>query len=132
MSDELPERDEIIRSTVITVILTAILLIVSLAFWAWSAEEVIASSPVGALNAMNPFLAPLIEILAMFGVFVFLTVTAVNLRLFLTRLRSGWFEIILLVIIVTIMTYLMFGTNVAAVETLLSLAFVVYLYLLQE
>ena len=132
MSDEIPERGEIIRSTVITVVFAALLLIVSLLFWAWSAEEVIATSPVGSLNAINEFLVPIFEILAMFGFFVFITITAVNLRLFLTQIRSGWLEIVILVILNAIMAYLMFGVNVTAMTTLLAFAFVVYLYLLQE
>jgi len=132
LSDEIPERGEIIRSTVITVVFAALLLIVSLLFWAWSAEEVIATSPVGSLNAINEFLVPIFEILAMFGFFVFITITAVNLRLFLTQIRSGWLEIVILVILNAIMAYLMFGVNVTAMTTLLAFAFVVYLYLLQE
>ncbi|NHJ12468.1 MAG: hypothetical protein EAX95_02275 [Candidatus Thorarchaeota archaeon] len=132
MSDEVPEREEIIRSTIITVFLTAILLVFGLVMWAWSAPDIIATSPVGALNTMNLFLVPIIEIFTMFGVFVFLTVTAVNLRLYLTQIRSGWLEIIVLLIIVTLMAYLMYSLEVAAVTALLSMAFIVYLYLLQE
>ncbi len=137
MSDEIhlyeaPERREIVRSTVVTVVLTALLMMLGLAFWAWSEPDVIATSPVGALNDINPFLTLILEILIMAGVFVFLTVTAVNLRLYITNIRAGWGEIILLVIIATIMTFLMFESGVATVTFLLSLAFVVYLYFLQQ
>ena len=132
LSDDIPERGTIIRSTVITTIISVVFLIIGLAFWAWSEAQVIDDSPVGALNAMNPFLAPIIEILVMSGFFIFLTVTVVNLRLFITQIRSGWTEVILLLIIIFVITFLMFEAAVAAVTLLLSLAFVVYLYLLQE
>jgi hypothetical protein len=112
--------------------LTAILTILGLAFWVWSAPEAIDTSPVGTLNALNPFLALVIEMLIMTGVFVFLTVTVVNLRMYITQIRSGWGEIILLLIVVFTMTFLMFEAGVTMVTLLLSLAFVVYLYLLQE
>ncbi|MFW9966007.1 MAG: hypothetical protein ACFFEA_02555 [Candidatus Thorarchaeota archaeon] len=132
MSDDIPERSEIIRSTIITVILTVVLLSLALAFWAWSAPEVIGTSPVGALNDMNPFLVLIIEILVMSGVFIFLTITVINIRLFLTQIRAGWLEIILLLIVTFVMTFLMFESGVAIVTLLLSLAFIVYLYMLQE
>ena len=134
MSDEIPERSEIIRSTIITVILTVVLLIVGLALWAWSSPEVIEIelSPIDILNDMNPFLAPIIEILVMSGMFLFLTITVVNIRLYLTQIRAGWTELILLLIVVFVMTFLMFESGVAIVTLLLSLAIVVYLYMLQE
>ncbi|MHA2602759.1 MAG: hypothetical protein AM324_011600 [Candidatus Thorarchaeota archaeon SMTZ1-83] len=132
MSDDIPERSAIIRSTIITVILTVVLLSLGLAFWAWSAPEVIGTSPVGALNDMNPFLVLIIEILVMSGVFIFLTITVINIRLFLTQIRAGWTEIILLLIVTFVMTFLMFDSGVAIVTLLLSLAFIVYLYMLQE
>lgn len=132
MSDEIPERSEIVRSTIITVILTVVLLSLGLALWAWSAPEVIDTSPVGALNDMNPFLVLIIEILVMSGMFLFLTITVVNIRLYLTQIRSGWTELILLLIVVFVMTFLMFESGVAIVTLLLSLAVIVYLYMLQE
>jgi len=132
VSDEIPERRQIVRSTVLTGFLTAALMVLGLAFWAWSAPDVVDASPVGTLNALNPFLALVLEMLTMAGVFVFLTVTVVNLRLYMTQIRSGWTEIILLLIVVFIMTFMMFESGVAFVTLLLSLAFVVYLYLLQE
>lgn len=132
MSYDIPERSEMVRSTIITVILTVVLLSLGLAFWAWSAPDVIGTSPVGALNDMNPFLVLIIEILVMSGVFVFLTITVINIRLFLTQIRAGWTEIILLLIIIFVMAFLMFEPGVAIVTLLLSLAFVVYLYMVQE
>jgi hypothetical protein len=109
-----------------------VLLILGLAFWAWSAPEVIATSPVGAINAVNPFLVLIIEILVMSGMFFFLTITVVNIRLFMTQIRAGWTELILLLIVVFVMTILMFIPEVAIVTLLLSLSIVVYLYMLQE
>lgn len=132
MSDDIPERSEIVRSTIITVILTVVLLSLGLALWAWSAPEVIDTSPVGALNDMNPFLVFIIEILVMSGMFLFLTITVVNIRLYLTQIRAGWTELILLLIVVFVMTFLMFEPGVAIVTLLLTLAVVVYLYMLQE
>ena len=132
MSDEIPERSEIVRSTIITVILTVVLLSLGLALWAWSAPEVIGTSPVGALNDMNPFLVLIIEILVMSGTFLFLTITVVNIRLYLTQIRAGWTELILLLIVVFVMTFLMFESGVAIVTLLLCLAAIVYLYMLQE
>jgi hypothetical protein len=132
LSYDIPERSEMVRSTIITVILTVVLLSLGLAFWAWSAPDVIGTSPVGALNDMNPFLVLIIEILVMSGVFVFLTITVINIRLFLTQIRAGWTEIILLLIIIFVMAFLMFEPGVAIVTLLLSLAFVVYLYMVQE
>ena len=80
----------------------------------------------------NPFLVLIIEILIMSGMFFFLTITVVNIRLFLTQIRAGWTEIILLLIVVFVMTFLMFESGVAIVTLLLSLAIIVYLYMLQE
>ena len=130
LSDDIPERDEIVRSTVITVLLTAIFLIIAIMFWAWTASEV--DTPITWMNAANPVLAPIIEVFTMFLVFVFLITTVVNLRLYMTRIRSGWLEVIFLFIIVTVMAWLMFGTNVGLASGVLSLAFIGYLYLLQE
>ncbi|MHA1925883.1 MAG: hypothetical protein ACXABV_10590 [Candidatus Thorarchaeota archaeon] len=132
MSDDIPERSEIVRSTITTVILTVVLLSIGLALWAWSAPEVIDTSPVGALNDMNPFLVLIIEILVMSGMFLFLTITIVNIRLYLTQIRAGWTELILLLIVVFVMTFLMFESGVAIVTLLLSSAAIVYLYMLQE
>ncbi len=130
MSDEVPAREEIVRSTIITVILTSVFLILSLLFWAWANSEV--DSPITTLNDINPFIAIVLEVLFMFGMFVFLTVTVTNLRHYLTLIRSGWLEIIVLLIISTLIAYFMFGTEVAAASFVLFLGFIAYLYLLQE
>ena len=130
LSDDIPERDEIVRSTVITVLLTAIFLIIAIMFWAWTASEV--DTPITWMYAVNPVLAPVIEVFTMFLFFVFLITTVVNLRLYMTRIRSGWLEVIFIFIIVIAMAWLMFGTNVGLASGVLSLAFIGYLYLLQE
>lgn len=132
MSDDIPERDEIVRSTVVTIVLTVLFLILGLAFWAWSSPAVIDTSPIGVLNSMNPFATVLIESLTMLGMFIFLSVTVLNLRLFLSTVRGGWFEVIFLFILVLLISWLMFGSGVGGVTAVLSLGFVVYLYLLQE
>jgi hypothetical protein len=132
VSDDTPERGEMIRSTAITTVLTVVLLILGLVFWAWSSPEVIDSSPIGVLTSMNPYVTVLIESLTMLGMFIFLSVTVINLRLFISNVRAGWFEVIAIFILVTAMAWLMFGSSVGGVTALLSLGFVVYLYLLQE
>lgn len=132
VSDDVPERNEMIRSAVITIFLTVVFLVIGLTLWVWSSPDIIEISPIGALNDFNPFLTVLIEALSMLFVFIFLSVTVVNLRLFITQVRAGWFEIITLFIIVTAMSWLMFGAAVGGVTAIFSLGFIVYLYLLQE
>jgi len=130
VSDEVPAREEIIRSTIVTVILSSVFIILGLLFWAWSSlsEE----NPVDALEDINPFLPIGFEVLFMFGMFVFLSITVINLRHYLTRIRSGWLEIIVLLILSTLISYLMFESGVAAASFLLDLGFIAYIYLLQE
>ncbi len=130
MSDEIPDRDEIIRSTLITAVLTSIFIVIGIVFWAWSNSDI--DSPLTALNGMNPFLTPIIEIVLVLCMFIFLTVTVVNLRLYITHIRSGWLEIILLIIIQMILAYFMFGSEVTAASFVFCLGFVVYLYALQD
>ncbi|MDH4212958.1 MAG: hypothetical protein OEV85_03465 [Candidatus Thorarchaeota archaeon] len=132
MSDDIPERREMIRSTVITILLTVVFLILGLAFWAWSSPAVIDTSPIGVLNSINPFVTVLIESLTMLGMFIFFSVTVINLRLFISNVRAGWFEVIAIFILIIAMSWLMFGSGVGGVTAVLSLGFVVYLYLLQE
>lgn len=132
MSDEIPERSEVIRSTVITVFFTVVFIVLGLAFWAWSSPEVIQTSPIGAINELNPALTVLIEVLIMLMTFIFLSVTVINLRLGLTNIRAGWTEVIFLLIVIAIVTSAMFGLFVGAATVVLSLGFVVYLYLLQD
>ncbi|MFW9921647.1 MAG: hypothetical protein ACFFED_18750 [Candidatus Thorarchaeota archaeon] len=132
MSDEIPERSEMIRSTIITILLTAVFITLGLAFWAWSSPEIIATSPVGAINEMNPAVTVLLEVLIMLMTFIFLSVTIINLKLALTNIRVGWTEIIVLLIFITVMASAMFGLFVGAATLVLSLGFVVYLYLLQD
>jgi hypothetical protein len=132
VSDDTPERGEMIRSTAITTVLTVVFLILGLVFWAWSSPEIIDSSPIGALNSMNPYVTVLVESLTMLGVFIFLSVSVINLRLFMSNIRAGWFEVLAVFILVVVMAWLMFGSSVGGVTAVLSLGFIVYLYLLQE
>jgi hypothetical protein len=132
VSDDIPERSEMVRSTAITTILTVVFLVLGLTFWAWSSPDIIESSPIGLLTSMNPFVTVLIESLTMLGIFIFLLVTAINLRLFISNVRAGWLEVIVIFIVVTAMAWLMFGSGVGGVAAILSLGFVAYLYLLQE
>ncbi len=132
VSEETPERSKMIRSLLVTIIFSVLILVLGLSLWAWSSPDVIDSSPVGALNEINPAITVLIEVLVMFGFFVFLSVTVINLKLFLTEIRAGWTEIIVLLIVLAIMASTMFGIFIGAASVILSLGFVVYLYLLQE
>jgi hypothetical protein len=132
VSDETPERSEMMRSMIITILLTVVFFVLGLAFWAWSSPEVIETSPVGAINAINPSVTVLIEVLVMVMTFIFLSVTVINLRLMLTNLRAGWSEVVIVLIIIAIASSAMFGFFVGAITAVLSLGFVVYLYLLQE
>jgi len=132
VSDDVPDRSETIRSAVITVILTVVFLIVGLAFWAWSFPDIIDTSLVGAINSFNPYVTLMIEALAMLGMFIFLSVTVINMKLFLSGIRAGWMEVISVFIVVVAISWVMFGTAVSGVTAVLSLGFVVYLYLLQE
>ncbi|MBN2229469.1 MAG: hypothetical protein JW779_07715 [Candidatus Thorarchaeota archaeon] len=132
MSDDTPERNEMVRSTVITIIFTVAFLILGLTFWAWSSPDIIETSPIGILNSMNLYVTVLLESLTMLGFFIFLSVTVFNLRLYVTQIRSGWFDLLAIFILVVAMAWIMFGTAVGAVTAILSLGFTVYLYLLQE
>ncbi len=132
MSHDMPDKSELVRSNVVTLFLTALFIVVAILFWIWSTPDVVDTSPVGALNNFNPFLTFVIEILVMTGVFIFATVTVINLRLQLTSVRAGWVEVIIMVILIPIITYFTFGVNAAGATLILSLGFVAYLYLLQE
>jgi hypothetical protein len=77
-------------------------------------------------------LTVIVEALTMLGMFIFLSVTAINLRLFLSEVRAGWLEVISIFILVVVMAWAMFGGAVGGVSAIFSLGFVVYLYLLQE
>jgi uncharacterized membrane protein len=50
----------------------------------------------------------------------------------LTEIRAGWTEVIILLIVQAIMASTMFGVFVGAASVIVSLGFVVYLYLLQD
>ena len=132
MSDETPERSEMVRSSIITILLTVVFFVIGLAFWAWSSPDIIETSPVGAINAMNPAVTVLIEVLVMVMAFIFLSVTVINIKLMLTSIRAGWTEVIAILVVIAIATSAMFGLFVGAATVVLSLGFVVYLYLLQE
>ena len=132
MSDDVPERSETIRSAAITVILTVVFLIIGIAFWYLSTPDLIDTSLVGAINSFNPYVTLMIEALAMLGMFIFLSVTVINMKLFLSGIRAGWMEVIMVFIVVVAISWVMFGTAVGGVTAVLSLGFVVYLYLLQE
>ena len=130
MSVDIPERSEIVRSTIITVILASIFLTIGVLFWSLTQPDVI--SPIADLNAANPYLLAILEVLVMFAAFLFITVTIVNLRLFYTQIRAGWLDVMVILIIMVALTYVLFQESVALFTSLFDLGFLVYLYLLQE
>ncbi len=132
MSDRIPERSEIVRSSVITIIFAVVPLILAIAFWAWSSPDIINQTIVGTINNINPYITYVLEIVFMAFFFFFTTVTIVNLRLFVTTVRSGWAEVLLMLIVTGVLSYAMFGAGVMGATIVFCLAFIVYLYLLQE
>ena len=98
-----------IRSTVITSILTAVFLIIGLTLWAWSSLDEVEASPIDILSDINPYATVLVESLTMLGVFIFLLVSVINLRLFISEVRAGWLEVISIYILIAAMAWLMFG-----------------------
>ncbi len=130
VSDEIPERREIIRSSLITILLSVVTLAIALTFWVWSTNVV--ASPLDAINDINPFITVLIEVLTLFGFYVFATVTIVNLRLYFTKVRAGWLELISMLIIVGLIAWFTFGSWVTGATLALSIGFIGYLYLLQD
>ena len=132
MSEDVSDRSEMIRSAVITIFFTVVFLILGIALWIWSSTDIIETSLVGMLNELNPYLTVIIEALTMLGMFIFLSVTVINLKLFLSGVRAGWMEVIVVFIVAVAVAWIMFGTAVGGVTAIFSLGFVVYLYLLQE
>ena len=131
VSDEI-EKKEFVRSTIITVIFSPVFLILGVAFWYWSTPEVIDTSPVNWILEINSFLVPVIETLLMVGFFIALITTIINSRLYFTEIRAGWLEIIFTLILTTAISWAMFDSNVGIATLVISIGFVVYLYMLQD
>ena len=130
MSDDIPERDEFVRSTIISVVMTSIFFILGILFYIWTQPDV--ESVLTGLYESNPILVSLLEIIFMVLAFLFLTTTIVNIRLFMTQIRAGWLDIILILALMLVITYLMFGAEVTAATLVGDLGIITYLYLLQE
>ncbi len=126
------EKKEFVRSTIITVIFSLVFLILGVAFWYWSTPEVIDTSPVNWLLETNAFLVPVIETLLMVGFFIALITTIINSRLYFTEIRAGWLEIIFTLILAAAISWAMFDSNVGIATLVISIGFVVYLYMLQD
>jgi len=126
------EKREFVRSTIITVIFSLVFLILGVAFWYWSTPEVIDTSPVNWILEINSFLVPVIEILLMVGFFIALITTIINSKLYFSEIRAGWLEIIFTMILVTAISWAMFDSNVGIATLVISIGFVVYLYMLQD
>ncbi|MHA1588807.1 MAG: hypothetical protein ACTSV9_08560 [Candidatus Thorarchaeota archaeon] len=131
MSDTI-EKKEFVRSTIITVIFSLVFLILGVAFWYWSTPEVIDTSPVNWILEINSFLVPVIETLLMVGFFIALITTIINSKLYFSEIRAGWLEIIFTMILVTAISWAMFDSNVGIATLVISIGFVVYLYMLQD
>ena len=126
------EKKEFVRSTIITVLFSLVFLILGVAFWYWSTPDVIDTSPVNWLLETNSFLVPVIETLLMVGFFIALITTIINSRLYFTEIRAGWLEIIFTLILATAISWAMFDSNVGIATLVISIGFVVYLYMLQD
>ncbi|MEE8182438.1 MAG: hypothetical protein V3T87_03915 [Candidatus Thorarchaeota archaeon] len=126
------EKKEFVRSTIITVIFSLVFLILGVAFWYWSTPEVIDTSPVNWILEINSFLVPVIETLLMVGFFIALITTIINSKLYFTEIRAGWLEIIFTMILVTAISWAMFDSNVGIATLVISIGFVVYIYMLQD
>ncbi len=126
------EKKEFVRSTIITAIFSLVFLILGVAFWYWSTPEVIDTSPVNWLLEINSVLVPVIEILLMVGFFIALITTIINSRFYLTEIRAGWLEIIFTLILATAISWVMFDSNIGIATLVISIGFVVYLYMLQD
>ncbi|MCK4962540.1 MAG: hypothetical protein KAS19_08635 [Anaerolineales bacterium] len=126
------EKKEFVRSTIITVIFSLVFLILGVAFWYWSTPEVIDTSPVNWLLEINSFLVPVVETLLMVGFFIALITTIINSRLYFTEIRAGWLEIIFTLILAAAISWAMFDSNVGIATLVISIGFVVYLYMLQD
>ena len=131
VSDEI-EKKEFVRSTIITVIFSLVFLILGVAFWYWSTPDVIDTSPVNWILEINPFLVPVIETLLMVGFFIALVVTIINSRHYFTGIRAGWLEVIITLIVVTAISWAMFEVNIGVATLVISIGFLVYLYMLQD
>ena len=131
VSDEI-EKKEFVRSTIITVIFSLVFLILGVAFWYWSTPEVIDTSPVNWLLEINAFLVPVVETLLMVGFFIALVVTIINSRYYFTGIRAGWLEIISTLILVTVISWAMFEVNISIATLVISIGFLVYIYMLQD
>lgn len=131
VSDEI-EKKEFVRSTIITVVFSLVFSILGVAFWYWSTPEVIDTSPVNSLLEINAFLVPVIETLLMVGFFIALVITFINSRLYFTGIRAGWLETIFTLILVTAISWAMFEVNVGIATLVISIGFIVYIYMLQD
>ena len=131
VSDEI-EKKEFVRSTIITAIFSLVFLILGVAFWYWSTPEVIDTSPVNWLLEINAFLVPVVETLLMVGFFIALVVTIINSRYYFTGIRAGWLEIISTLILVTVISWAMFEVNISIATLVISIGFLVYIYMLQD
>jgi hypothetical protein len=131
VSDEI-EKKEFVRSTIITAIFSFVFLILGVAFWYWSTPEVIDTSPVNWLLEINAFLVPVVETLLMVGFFIALVVTIINSRYYFTGIRAGWLEIISTLILVTVISWAMFEVNISIATLVISIGFLVYIYMLQD
>ena len=132
MSDDIPERSDMIRSSAITGVFTAVFMIIALVLWAWESIPEDEISLLDALNDLNPYVTLLIEALVMLGFFIFLCVTVINLRMFFSEIRAGWLEVVSVFILAVVMAWIMFGSAVGGISAILCLGFLVYLYLLQD
>lgn len=132
VSTEQLERRVVIRSTIVTTVLTILFLSLAILFWAWSSADIVRDTPVGWLKQYNEYILYVLEILFPSLTYVFLTTTVTNAKLGFTGVRAGWTELIIILILIAGVTYAMFGAAIMAVTIIAMIAFIGYLYLLQK
>ncbi|TXT53947.1 MAG: conserved membrane protein of unknown function [Candidatus Thorarchaeota archaeon] len=132
MSDNTPDKSELMRSNIVTILFTVILLVIALTLWAWSSPDVVDTSPVGAITEINPWLLWGIELVIMIGLFFFASLSTINLRLMISGIRAGWTEMIALIIVVTALAFFMFSPELAAATLVATLGILSYFYMIQR
>jgi hypothetical protein len=132
VSTEQPERSVVIRSTIMTTVLTIVFLTLAILFWAWSSADIVDETPVGWLRHYNEYILYVLEILFPSLTYVFLTTTVINVKLGFTGVRAGWTELVIILILIAGATYAMFGGAIMAATIVAMVAFIGYLYLLQK
>ncbi len=74
----------------------------------------------------------LLAILLLTAYYIFLFLTVATMREYMSKVRSGWTEVIATLIFIGIMGGVLFNFGVAVATLLLSILFIIYLYMSQS